>query len=358
MRALRYHGPKDLRLEQVPEPKCDPSRVKIRPAFVGICGTDLHEYHTQTFIPRRGAPHALSQETAPIVLGHEFSGTVVKVGSDVPSSADLKVGDRVAVLPLLYCGTCVPCKDGYPNCCVTKGFLGLSGGGGGLSDFVCVAPEVVFKLADNISMEVGALVEPLAVAWHAVSESGIQPGQASLVFGAGPIGLAVIQCLKAMGAGEIIAVEVAARRKEFAKQFGASHVLDPTQLDVTEAARELTGGQGPPVAFECAGVLSSLESATHAVRNRGTVVHVAVWEAPVPFNPNSLVLFEKRFVGSLCYRWCDFSSVIDALREGRLTPESMITRKIPIDRVVEDGIDALINEKHKHIKIVVDLSAS
>lgn len=121
-----------------------------------------------------------------------------------------------------------------------------------------------------------ALVEPLAVAWHAVRESGITAGQTSLVFGAGPIGLAIIQCLKAIGAGEIIAVELATRRQEFAKQFGAAHILDPSHVDVVKEAQKLTGGRGPAVAFDCAGVPSSLDSATRAVCARGTIVNVAI----------------------------------------------------------------------------------
>ncbi|KAI0437950.1 dehydrogenase [Xylaria telfairii] len=358
MRALRYHGPKDLRLESLPEPKCGPTQVKIKPAFVGICGTDLHEYHSQTFVPKHGAPHVITNEVAPVTIGHELSGTIVEVGSDVARSTDLKLGDRVAVFPLLYCRICPPCKDGFPACCVKGGFLGLSGGGGGLSDFLCVESEAVFKLAENISMELGALIEPLAVAWHAVSESGIKAGQTCMVCGTGPIGLAIIQCLKAIDVGEIIAVEVAARRQELAKQFGATHILDPTQVDVTKAALELTGGWGPPVAFECSGVLSSLESAIRAVRARGTIMNVSIWEKPIPFNPNGLVLKEKKLVGCLCYGLSDFGHVINALREGRLRPESMITGKIALDRVVKDGFEALINEKHKHIKIMVDLSAS
>ncbi|KAI0534941.1 dehydrogenase [Xylaria digitata] len=350
MHALRYYGPKDLRLEtDLPEPVCGPMQVKIRPAFVGICGTDLHEYHSQAFIPKHGAPHALSNESAPIILGHEFSGTVIEIGSDVPESSDLKVGDRVAVYPLLYCRTCVACQDGFINCCVHKGFMGLSGAGG-LSDYLCVGPEALFKLPDT-------LVEPLAVAWHAVRESGIKAGQASLVFGTGPIGLAVILCLKAIGAGDIIAVEVAARRQQFAKQFGATHILDSARVDVVREAQDLTGGYGPPVAFDCAGVPASLESTTRAVCPRGTVVNIAIWENPAPFNPNNLVFYERKYIGTLTYQLTDFGHVIDAIDAGRLRPESMITGKIRIDRVVEDGFEALINEKDKHVKIMVDLIA-
>ncbi|KAI0205179.1 dehydrogenase [Astrocystis sublimbata] len=357
MRALRYHGAKDLRLEYLPEPECEPTQVKIKPAFVGLCGTDLHEYHSQTFVPRPGAPHPITNETAPVIFGHEISGTIVQVGSKVAGSTDLKTGNKVVVFPLLCCQTCLVCKGDSPACCAGKGFLGLTGGGGGLSDFMCVGPEAVFTLPDNVSLEIGALVEPLAVAWHAVSESGIEAGQASMVSGTGPIGLAIIQCLKAIGAGEIIAVEVASRRQEHAKLSGATHVLDPTQVDVVKTIRGLTGGGGPAVAFECAGVQSSLESAINAVGARGTIVNVAVWEKPFTLNMNKLLLSEKKLIGSLCYRKSDFNNVIKALHEGRLRPEAMVTSKVPLNRVVEDGFEALTNEREKHIKVIVDMAA-
>ncbi|KAI1360309.1 dehydrogenase [Xylaria arbuscula] len=359
MRALRYYGPKDLRLEtDLPEPKCGSRQVKIQNAFVGICGTDLHEYHSQTFIPKHGAPHPLSKESAPVTLGHEISGTIVEIGSDVSSSAELKVGDRVAVFPLLYCRTCEPCKSGFLNCCVDKGFLGLSGGGGGLSDYICVQPEAVFKLPDSISLEVGALVEPLAVAWHAVSQSAISASQPSLVFGTGPIGLSIIQCLKAMGAGDIIAVETVPRRQQLAKEFGASHILDPAQVNVTDVVRELTGGNGLPVAFDCAGVPLSVEVTTRSVCARGVIVNVAIWEKPVNFALNDLVLYERKYVGCLTYLLVDFGHVIHALRTGHLKPESMITSKIPLERVIEDGFEAPMNRKEEHIKVLVGLSAT
>ena len=141
-------------------------------------------------------------------------------------------------------------------------------------------------------------MEPLAVAWHATSESGVQAGDNVIVFGAGPIGLAVIQCLKAQGAGEIIAVEVAQERQSFARKFGATHILDAASVhDTLAEARRLTGGRGPPIAFDCAGVQASLDAATKAVCARGTVVNLAIWEKPVPFSPNNIVFHEKRYVG-------------------------------------------------------------
>lgn len=161
MRALRYYAPKDLRLDtDVPEPACQPHEIKVRPAFIGICGTDLHEYqHAQNLIPLPGKPHPLTGDTPPIVIGHEFSGVVVEVGKDVTKFGNgeggIKVGDRVAVQPTLYCRECVPCKQGHTNCCTRNGFLGLSGRGGGLADFVCADADAVFKLPDSVPLEVG-----------------------------------------------------------------------------------------------------------------------------------------------------------------------------------------------------------
>lgn len=154
MRALRYHGVKDLRVEHdIPEPKCGDDQIKVKPAFVGICGTDLHEYSSPTFIPSKESPHPVTGESMPITIGHEFSGTVLEIGSKVQT--DVKVGDKVAVQPTVACFQCGACQDGFINCCDSAGFVGLSGGGGGLSDAVCVGGEFVFKLPPNIGLDVG-----------------------------------------------------------------------------------------------------------------------------------------------------------------------------------------------------------
>ncbi|KAK5084655.1 hypothetical protein LTR05_005733 [Lithohypha guttulata] len=343
MRALRYHGTKDLRVEHdVPEPKCGDNQIKVKPAFVGICGTDLHEYSSATFIPTKENPHPVTKESMPVTIGHEFSGTVLEIGSKVQT--DIKVGDKVAVQPTIACFECGACKDGLINCCDSAGFIGLSGGGGGLSDAVCAGAEFVFKLPPNIDLDIG------------VEAAGIQKGDDAVVMGAGPIGLGVIQCLKAEGANKIIVAEVAKERQNFAKHFGATHILDPRHEDVVAKCKELTGGQGPQIALDCAGVAASVKTACLAVRANGRIVNVAIWEKEVPFNPNNVVFGEKKYSGVLGYLQKDYRGVIDALGSGALKPEKMITGKIAIDRVVEDGFEPLINEKEKHVKILVDLS--
>jgi threonine dehydrogenase-like Zn-dependent dehydrogenase len=209
------------------------------------------------------------------------------------------------------------------------------------------------------------------VAWHAVDTSPIEHGDSVLVLGGGPIGLGVIQCLKARGATTIIVAEVARERQNYAKMFGATHIFDPRSEDVVKKSKEICAGQGPKIAFDCAGVPSSIKTAVLAVGPRGTVVNVAIWEKEVPFQPNSLVFGEKRYLAGKCllevecwplltelvlgYQRNDYEGVIEALRTGTMKPEKMITSKIKIDRIVEDGFKPLIEEKDKHVKILVDL---
>lgn len=240
---------------------------------------NLHLFFPSSFSPT--APHPVTHETIPITIGHEFSGTVKELGSGLEASG-LKIGQKLAIQPTIYCAKCGACTTGAENACLSGGFVGLSGGGGGISEEVVVPAEACLPLPENVELDIGALVEPLAVAWHAVDASPIaelKAGAKCVVFGGGPIGLSVIQCLRARGAKLVICVEVAKRRQEFAKDFGADHVVDPTKEDVVAKALELCGGHVPPdLAFDCAGVPQSLETACKVVRSRGTVVNVAIWE--------------------------------------------------------------------------------
>lgn len=202
-------------------------------------------------------------------------------------------------------------------------------------------------------------MEPLSVAWHAVSASpllSINPKTANvLILGGGPIGLAITQVLVAHGTKKIIMSELAAQRQAFAREFGAHHVLAPNVYDVVGVSRELCGGEGPDIVFDCAGVPASFETACKAIKARGTVVNVAIWEKAVTFNPNSLVFNEGKYLAVLGYQRKDFEEVIRAIADGRLKPNRMITRKIALDDLVEKGIMALVKEKDKHVKILVDM---
>ncbi|CAF9932985.1 MAG: hypothetical protein HETSPECPRED_008508 [Heterodermia speciosa] len=286
-------------------------------------------------------------------MRHEFSGIVEEVGEGID---DVKPGDRVAVQPIIYDGTCGACKDGFINCCDKNGFIGLSGWGGGVSEHVVVPRYAVYHIPENISLEVGALVEPLAVAWHAVKISPLKKGDSVLVLGGGPIGLAVVQTLKAKGAEKIIVSEVASRRRDFAKQFGADYVLDPTKDDIVAKVREICEGKGANVAFDCAGVQAGLDQAILSIRARGTLVNIAVWEKSATIIPNHFAFRERIYMGIATYVEGDFQEVIGAIASGSLKPETMITKKIKMEEVEEEGYKTLINDKENQVKVLIEIN--
>ncbi|KHN95782.1 sorbitol dehydrogenase [Metarhizium album ARSEF 1941] len=351
MKAVRFHGKRDIRLDTIVAPKVGPGKVKIAPKFCGICGSDLHEYlGGANLIPKPENPHPITNETFPLTLGHEFSGIVQEVGQGVES---VKPGDRVCVQPIIYDGDCRSCVRGLENCCDQNGFVGLSGWGGGLCETMVVPGSCVKKLPDNVSLQEGALVEPLAVGWHAVDISPFKETDSVLILGAGPIGLAVVQVLVGRGCKNIIVTEVSSKRRDFAINFGAHHVIDPINENVVAKVEEFTGGLGADVAFDAAGAQAALDTAFDALKARGTLINIAVWEKRANLAMNGLVFRERGYMGVLG----DFEAVLDAISTGKIKPASMITKTIKLDQVVEEGFHALINDKDNQVKILVDVGA-
>jgi (R,R)-butanediol dehydrogenase / meso-butanediol dehydrogenase / diacetyl reductase len=203
----------------------------------------------------------------------------------------------------------------------------------------------------DIPTDIGALVEPLAVGYHAVRLSGLRPGGTAAVFGAGPIGLVTTAALKAGGAGKVVVVEPAAARKAKAVGAGADEILDPAGTDVPDAIRDLTAG-GADVAFECAGVDAVLAAAIGSVRPGGTVVNVAIWGHVPRVAMNDLVLSEVSVIGSLAY--CgDHADTIALLRDGKVDAEQFITGRIGLADLVDGGFRELIDNKEENVKILV-----
>ncbi|WP_291049673.1 2,3-butanediol dehydrogenase [Herbiconiux sp.] len=349
MKASLYYGQRDLRVEEIAEPEVRPGTVKIKVEWTGICGTDLHEYEDgPTFCPAPGHPHPLTGETVPVVLGHEMAGVVAEVGEGV---THVKPGDRVAVEPYITCGECEYCVNGPYNLCVKMGYYGLSGWGGGFAEYVVVGANRVFDLGE-ISTEVGALVEPLSVAHHAIRRSGAKPGDSVAVFGAGPIGLFIISILKALGIDDVYSVELSSVRKEKAKAAGVVRVLDPSVDDVVSILQEATGGYGVNVAFEAVGASPALQAAIDATRSGGTVVNVSIWSKKAEIDMFGLVMREITLKGTSAYK-DDHADVIELLQSGKLTVEQFITGRIAAEDVGELGIRQLIENKDENVKIIV-----
>jgi (R,R)-butanediol dehydrogenase / meso-butanediol dehydrogenase / diacetyl reductase len=312
MRAAVYHGVRDIRLEDIEEPSPGPGEVKIQLAHNGVCGSDLHEYFSaSTFIPLE--PHPQTGASAPVVLGHEFAGTVVEVGEGVTGTG---VGTRAALRPTYSCGTCPSCLRGLPNICRVLAFHGLSASGGGLSEFTVMPAGMVHALPDDVSLELGALVEPMAVGHHAVDRSGLTERDTAVIVGAGPIGIGLLFALRARGFTRVLVSETSPERRAAISGLGADEVIDPRQSDLTEAVFRLSDGVGAAAIFDAAGVGAAIEHSIPALAPRGKVVVVGIHEQPFAFNPTSLLLQEVEVIGSIVYDDADYEAVIRNMAAG------------------------------------------
>jgi (R,R)-butanediol dehydrogenase/meso-butanediol dehydrogenase/diacetyl reductase len=346
VRALRFHGPGDLRVDEVGEPVLRPGAVKVAVSWCGICGTDVHEYREGPHaVPAPGRPHPLTGEQTPLTLGHELVGVVVE-----SAAAEVPPGTAVAVEPLLACGRCPECLAGTRHLCRIGGALGISGAGGGFAERVVVDVDRVHPLPDDLPLDIAALVEPLAVGWHAVRRGGVGRHDAVLVVGAGPIGLACLIAARAAGAAHtVVAVRSTGLRADLAAALGADVVV--TDLD---EARSAAPAVGYDVVLETAANDPALRVALGTVRRGGTVVDVGLWKKPVELNLNRLLAREISLVGSMAYEPHDFPEVLAALAADELGDVSgLITGKVSLEHAVRDGFDALVHRRSEHVKVLV-----
>jgi (R,R)-butanediol dehydrogenase/meso-butanediol dehydrogenase/diacetyl reductase len=340
MLALRWHGRHDVRLEDVPAPAPPgPEEVQLRIAYCGICGTDIEEIeHGPVTIPVE--PHPLTGARAPIVLGHEFTGVVDRVGDAV---TNVGPGDRVACDGILACGECRWCRRGEPVRCVRGASLGLAADGG-LAE-LCNAPaKLCFALPEGVAIDEGALAEPLAVAVRALRRGGLRLGERVAVVGAGTIGLMAVQAALALGAESVSVLEPGAHRRQLAKELGAELAVAP------EDAGELAAD----VVVECAGNPRAVEAAIATADVGGRVVLVGIDQRPVSLQPFDLIRGERSIIGSISHVYDeDFRSAVMLLGRGYVRAAPLITDRIPLDRVIEDGIEALREGHGDHLKILV-----
>ncbi|MFS0590462.1 2,3-butanediol dehydrogenase [Cytobacillus horneckiae] len=342
MKAAVWHGIKDLRVEEVNEPKVASNQIKVKVEWAGICGSDLHAYlHGLSM-----NAHPITGEKPPFALGHEFSGTIVEVGEGITRH---QIGERVAIEPLIYCGDCYACKRGFYNQCSQVGFVGLNRNGG-FAEYAIVDENMVHVLPDNVSFEEGALVEPTAVSFYAVRESKLKAGDSVAIFGAGPIGLLTLLSAKAAGATQIIVVDLSEERLKKAKELGATTIIEGNRDDIVDTILNLTNG-GVSVAYECAGVQPTMTNAVASVKQGGQVMAIAVFTKPVSIDMGQVMFKAANVTSTLAYRHV-FPEVIDMISTGRLDVTKVITKKIELTDIVEEGFNQLTNDV-KQAKILV-----
>ena len=347
-----YYGKEDVRIEQIEEPQLRPGTVKIAPAFNGICGSDLHLFHDGPMppAPSDDAPHPLSGETLPVVMGHEFSGVVEEVGEGVEG---ISVGDAVVVEPLMVDGTCAACKAGNYNLCEQMGFIGISGLGGGLSEHIVVESHWVHPVGD-LPLDQAALIEPLSVALHAVKHAGVESGTA-VVGGAGPIGLLLAAVLKAKGFTVIVSEMSTARREKAASTGVADVVVDPASEDLAAVVAERTGGAGADVAFDAAGVGVVVTQLLSVLRGGGRLEVVAIHVKPIELDITGALTMQDLVLGASIGYANDHAEAIELARSGKVDLAPFITGRIRVDDIVEQGFQQLITNKDNEVKILVSM---
>lgn len=233
--------------------------------------------------------------------------------------------------------------------------------GGGFAEEIVVDRHAVLSLPEGMSLQMGALCEPVAVAWHMVRTAGMREGDCCAVLGAGPIGLALVLVLKAKGAGKIVVSEVVESRVEMARGFGADRVVNPMEDGgqageaVVAVAHELTDGEGVDIAFDASGVQATLDTAIACTRLAGTIFNVAIHEKPLSLNLNDLTITEKKLTGGICYTREDFEGASQLVAANVKEAEKMVTAITPLDEIVKGGFLELINNKARHVKILIDV---
>lgn len=319
MKAAVFHSAEDLRIEGLPEPSPGPGQVKIRNAYVGICGSDLAMFFNPSSTGLDfSKPHPVTGSTLPQVLGHEFSGTIVETGEGVDS---FSVGDDVTVFPMIHCGSCDACVRGLHHICRNMGTHGFTSDGGGLATYTVLPADKVYRLPEGVDLRTGALTEPLAVAWHAVRRSEIASGGAALILGGGPIGIALSLALRAHGVSQIFISEPNQARREVVEKMGIARGIDPTSTSLAGAVGGATGATKVDVVFDAAGNSGALDEALELLIARGLAMIVAIYKAPLSITGTTVSLNELRVLGSLAYEPVDFENVIAALGKGLIDTE-------------------------------------
>lgn len=320
MKALVKHtsGPGNVDIVDVPEPPCPENRVRVEIAFCGVCGTDIHVLN-DTF---RNYP--------PVILGHEFSGTVEEVGRAV---TDVRVGERIAGLgaTAVACGRCQYCQSGNFIFCLSRRGMG-HGVNGALTRYVILRPDQLYRVPDHLSMEEAAMSEPFAAAVHAVVEvTTARPGDVVLISGPGPIGLLCLKLLAAEGIKTIVAgIDGDERRLATAKQIGAADVVNLKERSLNDAIREHTDGRGFDIAFECAGHPNSVRGCIEALRPLGRYTQVGICGREVPFPMDQIFYKQLTVQGSICYTARTWDRMMSILAQGRIRLNDLLSLTLPL----------------------------
>ena len=314
MKALVLEAYNKLIYKDMPDPEIKDNEVLIQVKACGICGSDVH-----------GMDGSSGRRHPPLIMGHEASGIISKVGAAVSQFA---VGDRVTFDSTIYCGQCFYCNKGLINLCDNRRVLGVAPveyrQHGAFAEYVAVPEHILYRLPDNLSFEQAAMVEPVSIAFHAVTLTPVSLNDTAVVIGSGMVGVFVVQALRAAGCGTIIAVDLEQSKLDLALQLGADYGLLADKVNVTEEVQKLTDGRGADIAVEVVGNTAAVNSAISSLRKGGTMTIVGNLAATVDFPLQEVVTRQISISGS-CSSCGEYPACLDMIARGTINVEALIS---------------------------------
>lgn len=337
MRAAYFLKPNQIEVTEAQIPELQEGEALVKVSYAGICGSDVHVYHGQH-----------STAVYPVIPGHEFSGTLVEAKGKLRDS--LKPGDPVVVQPTWTCGLCEACITGHDNVCQHLNILGIHRDGG-FAEYVRVPVRKVYRLPENVSLKMGALTEPLAVAVHDVRVSQIAAGQKALIIGGGPIGILIGLVAQYSGA-EVYISEINEFRLQFMKELGL-HVLNAADEALDDKIREITSGKGFDVVYEVSGSKAGQQMMTSACKIRGTIVAIGMGGTVAPVNLGEVIAKEQKITGVRIHSQVNYEGAIDLLKSGCLNEklEKIISSVFSLEEF--DKAMKFQIEDQKHFKVLI-----
>jgi len=319
MKALVLKEYKLLAYEDVPVPVPAADEVLVAVKACGICGSDVH-----------GLDGSTGRRRPPIIMGHEAAGVITARGSAV---TEWQTGEAVTFDSTIYCGECSYCRLGFINLCDRRRVLGVSCEDyrqhGAFADFVAVPQRILYRLPEGLTFEHAAMIEPYAIALHAIRRSPPSLNDVVVVVGAGMIGLALVQALSQSGCSKLVVVDLAADRLDLAQKLGATHTLNSTGANPLDRIQELTSGRGADLAFEAVGVSSTVDLALLSLRKGGSAILVGNVAPKVDFPLQVAVTREISVFGSCASRG-EYSACLDMMARGVLRPTPLISATAPL----------------------------
>lgn len=340
MKAFQVNAPHDFAVVEAELPSVGPGEVRVRVAFAGICGSDMHIIHGDNAFVRY-----------PRITGHEFAGVIDAVGEGV---TEVGVGARVCIDPVISCGECYPCRIGRPNVCRSLEVIGVHRHGG-FEECVVVPAANVHVLPDHIGLDAAALVEPYTIAANVLDRMQPHPGDALLILGAGVIGLTILQMARAIGLGEIIVTDIIDERLALARELGATHTLNSREVDVEAEIMALTGGEGVPLIADAACVPALLAQMLRVASPAGRIGLLGFSATPSELVQLEVIKKELTLVGSRLNNR-KFPEVLSLMTEGKLDPLALVSHRLPLSEM-PDAIDMLEHHPEKARKVLVRIEA-